>query len=69
MVCIIGPAGVEIHGVALHQPPGSPDFPGTVVVDGHDIMDPRTDINAVRTEAGMVFQQFNLFPHMSVRPT
>ena len=39
---------------------------GTIIVDGHDIMDPRTDINAVRTEAGMVFQQFNLFPHMSV---
>jgi len=36
------------------------------VVDGHDITDPKTDINYVRTEAGMVFQQFNLFPHMSV---
>ncbi|MBZ2171915.1 amino acid ABC transporter ATP-binding protein [Nitratidesulfovibrio sp. SRB-5] len=39
---------------------------GTVVVDGHDLYDPATDINYVRTEAGMVFQQFNLFPHMSV---
>ena len=39
---------------------------GKVVVDGHDLDDPATDINYVRTEAGMVFQQFNLFPHMSV---
>ena len=36
---------------------------GTVIVDGHDIMDKNTDINFIRTEAGMVFQQFNLFPH------
>ena len=39
---------------------------GKVVVDGHDLYDPATNINYVRTEAGMVFQQFNLFPHMSV---
>ncbi|WP_196609387.1 amino acid ABC transporter ATP-binding protein [Nitratidesulfovibrio oxamicus] len=39
---------------------------GKVVVDGHDLYAPATDINYVRTEAGMVFQQFNLFPHMSV---
>lgn len=38
---------------------------GQIVVDGLDIDDPRTDINFVRTEAGMVFQQFNLFPHMT----
>lgn len=38
---------------------------GTVIVDGHDVMDKNTDINFVRTEAGMVFQQFNLFPHMT----
>jgi glutamine transport system ATP-binding protein len=36
---------------------------GTVIVDGYDIMDKKTDINFIRTEAGMVFQQFNLFPH------
>ncbi|MDA3903990.1 MAG: amino acid ABC transporter ATP-binding protein [Desulfuromusa sp.] len=36
---------------------------GTVIVDGHDVMDKKTDINFIRTEAGMVFQQFNLFPH------
>src|SRR5690606_19009094 len=37
-----------------------------VVVDGHDLTDPKTDINRVRTEMGMVFQQFNLFPHKRV---
>ncbi len=39
---------------------------GSVVVDGYDLYAPTTDINLVRTEAGMVFQQFNLFPHLSV---
>ncbi|MGA9535156.1 MAG: amino acid ABC transporter ATP-binding protein [Desulfobacterales bacterium] len=38
---------------------------GTVIVDGHDVTDKATDINFIRTEAGMVFQQFNLFPHMT----
>ena len=39
---------------------------GKVVVDGCDITDKRTDINRVRENVGMVFQQFNLFPHLSV---
>lgn len=39
---------------------------GTVIVDGYDIMDKETDINMVRSEATMVFQHFNLFPHMTV---
>jgi glutamine transport system ATP-binding protein len=39
---------------------------GDVVVDGHNLRDPQTDINLLRTEVGMVFQQFNLFPHKSV---
>jgi len=39
---------------------------GRVVVDGHDLTDKNTNMNLVRAEAGMVFQQFNLFPHMSV---
>lgn len=38
---------------------------GRIVVDGLDVHDPKTDINYVRTEAGMVFQNFNLFPHMT----
>jgi glutamine transport system ATP-binding protein len=39
---------------------------GHVHIEGVDITDKKTDINKVRTEAGMVFQHFNLFPHKSV---
>jgi polar amino acid transport system ATP-binding protein len=39
---------------------------GTMVVNGMDLYDPRTDITKVREEVGMVFQSFNLFPHMTV---
>jgi polar amino acid transport system ATP-binding protein len=39
---------------------------GRIVIDGVDITDRRIDINAVRAEVGMVFQQFNLFPHLTV---
>ncbi|HAZ17593.1 MAG TPA: peptide ABC transporter ATP-binding protein, partial [Acidimicrobiaceae bacterium] len=36
---------------------------GTVTVDGYELTDTSTDIDHVRAEVGMVFQQFNLFPH------
>ncbi|MBU1001506.1 MAG: amino acid ABC transporter ATP-binding protein [Proteobacteria bacterium] len=66
VVCIIGPSGsgksTVLRCINRLEEPTS----GRVVVDGHDITDPATNINLVRTEAGMVFQQFNLFPHMSV---
>jgi polar amino acid transport system ATP-binding protein len=39
---------------------------GTIIVDGHEISDPKTNINKVREEVGMVFQQFNVFPHKTV---
>lgn len=39
---------------------------GTVIVDGFDVTDRKTDLNYVRAETGMVFQLFNLFPHMTV---
>ncbi len=39
---------------------------GQIIVDGMDLNDPRTDINKVREEVGMVFQQFNVFPHKTV---
>ena len=66
VVCIIGPSGSGKSTVLrcinrLEQPTS-----GQIIVDGHDIMARETNINLVRTEAGMVFQQFNLFPHMSV---
>jgi glutamine transport system ATP-binding protein len=39
---------------------------GHVLIEGNDITDKNTDINEIRTEVGMVFQQFNLFPHKRV---
>ena len=39
---------------------------GHIVIDGVDVLDPKTDINKVRMEVGMVFQSFNLFPHLTV---
>jgi len=39
---------------------------GQLIVDGQDINDHGVDINELRTETGMVFQQFNLFPHMTI---
>jgi len=39
---------------------------GKIIVDGFDISDPKTDINKVREEIGMVFQSFNVFPHKTV---
>lgn len=39
---------------------------GHVLIEGIDITDKKTDINKIRTEVGMVFQQFNLFPHKTV---
>ncbi|MFQ5344070.1 MAG: amino acid ABC transporter ATP-binding protein [Anaerolineae bacterium] len=38
---------------------------GRIIIDGVDITDHRTNINEVRAEVGMVFQQFNLFPHLT----
>ena len=39
---------------------------GTIIVDGRELTDKTQDIDAVRSEIGMVFQSFNLFPHMTV---
>lgn len=39
---------------------------GTLIVDGQDLADKKTDINRLRAEIGFVFQQFNLYPHLSV---
>jgi polar amino acid transport system ATP-binding protein len=40
---------------------------GQILVDGVDIFDPKTNINKVRAEMGMVFQSFNLYPHLTVQ--
>ncbi len=39
---------------------------GRIFVDGHELTNAVKDINAVRREVGMVFQSFNLFPHLTV---
>jgi len=39
---------------------------GKIFIEGIDILDPKTDINKLRAEVGMVFQSFNLFPHKNV---
>ena len=39
---------------------------GQIMLDGQDITDPRVDVDAVRSRVGIVFQAFNLFPHLSV---
>ncbi|MFQ9510596.1 MAG: amino acid ABC transporter ATP-binding protein, partial [Lachnospiraceae bacterium] len=39
---------------------------GSIIIDGINIMDEKTDINLVRRDVGMVFQNFNLFPHLSI---
>jgi polar amino acid transport system ATP-binding protein len=66
VVCLIGPSGsgksTLLRCVNLLEPPTS----GQVVIEGIDITDPDCDLDAVRTRIGMVFQQFNLFPHLKV---
>ncbi len=65
VVVIIGPSGsgksTLLRCINLLEDITS----GRVIVDGMDIKDKDTDINFIRTEVGMVFQQFNLFPHMT----
>jgi len=66
VVVIVGPSGsgksTILRCINLLEIPTE----GTVEVDGFEVTDPRTDIDRVRAEVGMVFQQFNLFPHLTV---
>ncbi|MDD9149900.1 amino acid ABC transporter ATP-binding protein [Sporolactobacillus sp. CQH2019] len=66
VVVIIGPSGAGkstfLRCVNLLDSITS----GHVFIEGVDITDKKTDINKIRAEVGMVFQQFNLFPHMKV---
>ncbi len=66
VVVIIGPSGsgksTFLRSLNLLEEPTG----GHIFFEGTDIMDPKTDINLMRRKMGMVFQQFNLFPHMTV---
>ena len=66
VVFVVGPSGsgksTFLRCLNLLEEPTD----GTIRFDGVDITDPKTDINMHRQKMGMVFQQFNLFPHMTV---
>lgn len=66
VVVVIGPSGsgksTFLRSLNLLEKPTS----GQILFEGVDIIDPKSDIDAHRQKMGMVFQQFNLFPHMTV---
>jgi polar amino acid transport system ATP-binding protein len=65
VVCVIGPSGsgksTLLRCVNLLEEPTS----GQVIVNGVELTDPDADIDAARRRIGMVFQSFNLFPHLT----
>jgi polar amino acid transport system ATP-binding protein len=65
VVCVIGPSGsgksTLLRCVNLLEEPTA----GRIVIGGTEVTDPECDIDAVRRRIGMVFQQFNLFPHLT----
>ena len=66
VVVIVGPSGsgksTVLRCINLLEIPTT----GVVIVDGSNLTDVATDLDHVRAEVGMVFQQFNLFPHLTV---
>ncbi len=66
VVVIIGPSGsgksTYLRSLNLLEDPTG----GKIIFDGTDILSPKTDINKIRQKMGMVFQHFNLFPHMTI---
>jgi polar amino acid transport system ATP-binding protein len=66
VVCVIGPSGsgksTLLRCVNLLETPTS----GKIFVEGVEITDPDIDVNKIRSRIGIVFQSFNLFPHLSV---
>ena len=66
VVCVIGSSGsgksTFLRCLTLLEEPTS----GKILFEGVDITDPKTDIDKHRQKMGMVFQQFNLFPHMTI---
>jgi polar amino acid transport system ATP-binding protein len=66
VVCVIGPSGsgksTLLRCVNLLETPTK----GKIFVEGDEITDPDADVDKLRSRIGMVFQSFNLFPHMTV---
>ena len=69
VVCVIGPSGsgksTFLRCLNRLEEPSS----GRILFEGEDLCDKKTDIDRVRQRMGMVFQQFNLFPHMNILKT
>lgn len=66
VVCVIGPSGsgksTFLRCLNMLENPTA----GEILIEGENLLDPKTDINKIRQKVGMLFQQFNLFPHMTV---
>lgn len=66
-VVVIGPSGsgksTFLRCLNLLEEPTE----GNIIFEETDITDPKTDIDMIRRQMGMVFQQFNLFPHMTIK--
>ena len=66
VVCVIGPSGSGKSTLLRCVNRLEEIQSGRILIEGQDITDDETDVNALRSKIGMVFQSFNLFPHLSV---
>jgi polar amino acid transport system ATP-binding protein len=66
VVVVCGPSGSGKSTLIRTINQLEPISDGRLTVDGFDLLDKKTDINKLRAEIGFVFQQFNLYPHLSV---